>query len=230
MKRKFILAALSILAAGQAYSATYTFNNGSGAATNGIADSLGRAFRGLTNPGDALGGTNGGISGGGGVVAVGFFSTDNLSEVTSGSSLLALFTAFPTSATTGAFTQGGGAGPRGVFSLGAPASQVAGSEFLGKNMYLLVGNGTTLANSTEFLVVKNTKTFDAADDGVATGVTVTFNAANSTVLLGSVLNDVRTTNGDTSVTPGWGTIVPIPEPSAALLGLLGAIGLIRRRR
>ena len=213
---------------GQALSATYTLNNGSGPDTTGISDSLGNIFRGSTAFGASLGGAAGGTSAGAGVIGVGFFTTEDSSLATlTGSALVSAFTQF---GGLGTFSNGGPAGNRGVFTLGQPQFTVEDSVFAGQNMYLLVGNGTTFENSTEFLVVKNTKTFAVADDDVATDINVTFNAGNSTLLFGSVAGDVRTTNTDGTATPGWSTAVPVPEPSAALLGLLGAVGLIRRRR
>jgi hypothetical protein len=95
---------------------------------------------------------------------------------------------------------------------------------------VVVGNGTTLAESTEFVVLKTTFTFNPAQDAVPTPETLVITRANTTTLIGTEVDDVRTTNTDSTVTPGWATAALIPEPSTALLGLIGALGLLRRRR
>lgn len=227
MKLTKRLIIVTALAAGSSFAATYTINNGSGATATGIADSSGNVFRGSTVAGTALGGTNGGTSAGPGVVGIGIFSTETLSSFT-GSQLIASFTLF---GTTGAFSASGPTGARGQFSLGEPAITIAGnSTFSGKNMFLFVGNGATYQTSSQFLVLKNTKTFDIADDAVPTGVTVTFTDTNSTRLFGSALADLRTTSTDTTTNPGFAAIAPVPEPSVALVGAIGALSLLRRRR
>lgn len=209
-----------------ANAASYAINNGSGATASGVVDTLGRAFRSGTNVGDAFTGASGGTSAGPGTVAVGIFSTDALSGVSSASQLLSLFTNF--GGVTNTFAAAGATGNRGVFSL-STSLQVEGSQFVNKNMYFLAGNGTTLANSTEFLVFKSNTLFTIADDSSPTAVGVTFRPDQGTVLLGSILADVKTASTDASVTQGW-QMAPVPEPSALLLGALGALGLLRRRR
>ena len=228
MKLKSAISALAVLMLGQAFAASYTFNNGSGANASGIMDTQGRTFRNGTAVGDAFTGANGGISAGAGVVAVGVFSTDDLSGVTSSAQLLSLFTNFGD--ITSPFASAGPSGARSVIALSSPQIAITGNaSFANENMYLFVGNGTTLANSTEFLIVKSNLTFNPADDESSTAIDIAFRPETSTVLFGSVVGDVKTSNADATTTAGWQLAV-VPEPSAALLGLLGAVGLIRRRR
>lgn len=229
MKLKNCILATTLLAVTQSYGALYTLNNGAGATASGIMTSSGTTFRNSTTAGDSLGGTNAGISAGPGVVAFGVFSTDDLSSLSS-SNLISSFTTFGTSTFT--FAAAGGSGSRSVFSAAATAA-ITGSVFAGKAIYLFAGNGTTFANSTEFLVAKsNALTFAAGDDttNAITAKVMTIRPGDSTVLFGSTNANVFTTNSDASTTAGWTMASPVPEPSAALLGAIGALGLLRRRR
>jgi hypothetical protein len=114
-------------------------------------------------------------------------------------------------------------------------NQTIGTTFNTKSIYMFAGNGATLTGSTQFLVVKMDATTFAIGDDTANAVTpktITINPGNSTTLLGSEITNVFTTNTDASTTAGWqmAALTPVPEPSAALLGMLGALGLLRRRR
>lgn len=210
------------------FGALYTLNNGTGTSASGIQTMSGDTFRGSTLPGASLGGTNGGISAGPGVIAIGIFSTDNLASLADTTSLLAAFTQF---GAAGAFSGGSTTGQRSIFSL-PTSGTVKDSVFENKPIYLLVGNGTALSGSSEFLVVKTTTMFTAAQDLLPTALTVTVRPSDvgSSLLLGSVVPDVKTTNSDATATQGWKMTTLVPETSTALLGALGALGLLRRRR
>jgi hypothetical protein len=167
------------------------------------------------------------LSNGGYYIAIGSFATvPTVVPVgtDSGASFLAAVNSFniftsltsPTAAgatqgsITGAFTSTGGVDPA-VFNL--------------KQIYFLVGNGSTKENSTEFGIFSVVTTFPAnvAQSG-ATAVTV-----------GGVTNIVPLLNagGEFDTIGGRDTFLlinPVPEPSTALLGLLGLAGLLRRRR
>jgi hypothetical protein len=100
--------------------------------------------------------------------------------------------------------------------LGAPDPNV----FNSKQMFVLVGNGATQAASTAFGIfsfVANT-VFPANVAAAGTTVVPIPNGAAITPL----------TNAGTVTLNNFGLV--IPEPSAALLGMLGALGLLRRRR
>jgi hypothetical protein len=214
-----------------AEAATYAFNNGSSATANGIVDATGRSFRSGTTVGQELTatGANGNwTSAGAGVLAVGTFSTDDLSSFTTGTQLISAFN----NQFGPAFTFG--AGPSGQRSSFAPAAQtvnITGSAFNNQFMYLFAGNGSTFETSSQFLVLKhNTNRFLAADDANPNAITVQFLASNSTILFGSAVLNVPTTNTDSSITPGFAMAAPIPETSTSLLGAIGALALLRRRR
>ena len=224
---KLTLVALSLVAASicSSSAALITLNNGAGNTASGITTTTGQTFRSGTAPGEAFA-TGGGISGGPGVVAMGFFTTDDLASVTSSASLVSLFVQFGTS---GTFAAAGATGNRSVFS-SAQNATVGGTQFADKFIYLFVGNGSTFANSTEFLVAKSSILFGSVLDSTPTPTVFTIRPDNSVALFGSEGAIVQTANTDGSSTVGWTMAAPVPEPSTALLGLLGVAGLIRRRR
>lgn len=216
MKLKLLKVTIAIgLTASSASAALYTITTGTGNAVNGFANSAGMAFQNNSTTGFPAGG-----------VSVGIFSTDDFSTVTSASQLLGLFTVY---SQNGIFSNAGPTGQRGTFAL-AGNQTIAGSAFDGKNIYVLVGNSPALADATEFAILKTNFTFSAGDDPTPTPITRTITAGNSQLLWGRQADDLKTTNTDASVNAGWQTAVLVPEPSALLLGALGALGLLRRRR
>jgi hypothetical protein len=216
---------VAAMAWSSASAALYTLNNGSGSTATGIQMPDGSTFRSGTTAGTPFP-TGGGISAGPGVVAFGTFDVESFAGVTSATQLVALFDQFGSA--TVEFNAAGPTGVRSVFS-SAQTETLAGSTLAGDEIFLFAGNGTTLLNSTHFVIVKTTFTFDPAQDSNPLPNVLSVNTTNGTVLFGSLVANVQTANTDASVNAGW-QMAPIPEPSAALLGLLGAIGLIRRRR
>ena len=115
----------------------------------------------------------------------------------------------------------------GSFSL-IPADA---SVFNSKELYIVVGNGTTKANSTEFAILRGTPAYAFPANTAAGGSTP--------LTLGSVtsFDPVSGAGTEAAVDPGVGrdtiklvSAVTVPEPSAvALLGLIGLAGLRRKR-
>ena len=136
------------------------------------------------------------------------------------------FTQFGVSSTT--------FGLNGLFNASIVASLPANdATYTGKTIYTVVGNNTTLATSTEFAVFTSGATFPVVDaGGTGIGASTTVLAAN--VVFGKALvAPVTQPNGSSTFPQGvevGATNTLIPEPSAALLGALGALGLLRRRR
>jgi MYXO-CTERM domain-containing protein len=214
------LLAASMLAGGlNAATTTYTWTTGTTATSNGIANAAGVQYQNSASPSFA----------GAGTISWGYFNiTDaEISAATSASTLTSAFQNW--NSTTGTFAAAGPSGNRGTFNFNAAARDLAGSGFSGKNMYVFVGGGSTYALSNEYLVLKTTFTFDPLESG-PTAFVKTITNTNATPLFGTTTSNVFTTTTDSSTTPGWRTAVVIPEPSAALLGALGALGLLRRRR
>jgi hypothetical protein len=210
------LVALSLFA-GSSYAAIYNLTTGTGAVVSGFVDSENRAFQ-----------NNSSIGLPAGVVSFGIFNVSDaaLQSMTNPASLLS---AFQTFGGPGIFSNAGPIGQRGTFAVSG-ATTVAGSAFAGQNAYVLVGNAATFAAATEFAVLRTNFVFSAADDSVPTPITFTVTPGNSALIIGNPVANVPTTTTDTSINPGWQTVVLIPEPSTALLGLIGALGLLRRRR
>jgi hypothetical protein len=180
--------------------------------------------RGTGNPGviAAVGGTS--LTGGGYAISIGTFTnaggTTEEPLITSTESLQSAIASFDVFATvlaptsgatvgtiTGSFTSLGGADPN-VFNL--------------KPIYIMVGNGATIASSTHVSIFKLT-TNNAFPANVAAAGSTTVSVPNGTVF--SVVGTAGSVEGNTL------NLAIVPEPSAAaLLGLLGVVGLIRRRR
>lgn len=99
---------------------------------------------------------------------------------------------------------------------------------VGRPLYVFVGNGATLATSTEF-AIKQVATIQA-------------DVPNELLYLASpkdgvapVLGSIDTITYDPFASGSASTfsslkLVGVPEPSVALLGALGVLGLVRRRR
>ncbi|MCX6876503.1 MAG: hypothetical protein NTW21_22245 [Verrucomicrobia bacterium] len=235
MKLTKTIVTMLALSASFSFAATtiYKVQTGTTATSNGIANSAGLQFQSASVAAFA--------SAGPGVISFGYFTVSDatLAAATMPSDLTSVFNNWMNATTT--FNSPALSQTRGVFAATA-IGRTIDSDFAGKNMYVFVGNNTTYANSTEFLILKTTFTFNTADSG-PTPFTNTITTANSAPVtnglasgdplyrsLGTVVSDVRTTGTDVSVTPGWQTAVLVPETSTALLGALGALGLLRRRR
>ena len=105
-----------------------------------------------------------------------------------------------------------------------------GDAFVGNPVYVVIGNGTTLANSTLIGVWKATSnsagnTF-TADDPTGGPDTISVFAEAGSVLIG---NQLTAHDNSQNIAPAF-QLVAVPEPSAMLLSVVGALVLMRRRR
>jgi hypothetical protein len=110
----------------------------------------------------------------------------------------------------------------GVFEATSPAS------LQNRVINLFVGDAATLANSFSWVLLSSTVSFPP-DVTEATGVTFNATVGNNLTLVGSQ-NATWSPALTLGPVAGNGMITFIPEPSAALLGAFGALGLLRRRR
>lgn len=206
MKSKII--ALTLLASANAYAVVVTVD--SGGFTQAVVNSA-----------------NTPIPVGGGWVGVGFFSTysagTDFSQL-SGADLAADFVLFGPSF---AF---GGTGFDGFFSGVVDGGRVgASSPFLGQNLFTVTGNASTLADSSEALIYRHSVTFPN-DDGAPAPASLSAvpGDAGGAYLFGGPSGGTTVILGTDIPAVMMGTL--IPEPSVALLGAFGVLGLLRRRR
>ncbi len=111
-----------------------------------------------------------------------------------------------------------------VFASGQVTGRVQGDytginpAFNNDDIYVFVGDGTTLANSANIAIFRTTSNFVA---NVADAGGSLINVADTAFIEAGIAGSAA---GNTI------TLVPVPEPSAVLLGGLGVLGLLRRRR
>lgn len=226
MKKQTLALAVLALTASFAHGVTYTLTNVAGNNSSVVVNSAGTRLTG-----------NGASSTVIGSAAFGYFSASDsaISASTSGTELLTTFVPFSTNA--GLFNN-----PttptnyQGLFSRSGTLTLANLDAFAGKNIYLVLTNAATISGGTEYLVYKFNSTYIGS--GADTGGTLSFVidtavTNDGTLLLGTRTGPSLTAAGfDTSAEPSFQlqTLAAVPEPSAALLGMLGALGLLRRRR
>lgn len=170
-----------------------------------------------------------------GYVAVGYFDISDATILTSTASQLA--SAFQILGSSGGTSYDVGAGyyMNGAFGLSSIATISSGSPYIGKNIYLVVGNAASLSSSSQAFIYK-TNTLFQVDPSSA--VTLDFSAGPpaGTLILGTTgvtytpyYSGAGSVAGN-EVTTAYRTATLVPEPSAVLLGAFGALGLLRRRR
>jgi hypothetical protein len=226
MKLPLIAAGLFGALASLSNGAVYSITNLTGDSAVGITEQDGM-------PGAAI--TIKGFNTIEGFGSIGVVNEAALLSATTAAQVYASFTAFGASGNStnfGATTLGN----NGTITMGNADYDIdgPGSSFAGKNIYLLFANVTNagaITSTTQFLILKmTTETFDASDD-VPASVALTFDQNNTTLLMGGFNNfQFKTRTSDTTTGPAWNTVAVIPEPSVALLGLIGAVGFLRRRR
>ncbi len=169
-----------------------------------------------------------------GIVSAGYFTTGfDVSTAVLTNDFVSLYSNFIslTSGAIGQTTLQFGSDIAGFFetpntNYGAPTV-----DMLGKTLYSFFGDGATLNTSSQFALVQFAETIDADTPLPDANDLNLFVGAPFAVLIGS-------TGGTASVdlNPiGLGTVTNptlalVPEPSVALLGAFGVLGLLRRRR
>lgn len=172
----------------------------------------------------------------GGSVAVGYFGSDDdiSTNSTEFTTLLSLFNEY---GMTTSVTPGAAAGlvnnvTPADWTVGVPSGTTG--DQVGQSVYVVFGNGDSLANSDSLAIWKSTSIFGTEDDAGNGGVAASLDSNLGTLLLG-------TSAGPTDLTAGGGTISyadgiqlvsanAIPEPSTSLLAGLAGLALATRRR
>jgi uncharacterized protein (TIGR03382 family) len=176
-----------------------------------------------------------------GIVAVGFFGggiTDaQISaagcNLTAWQAVAAQFQVFGTSNST-TFGGADSLNTPGLYRVTYSNSALPGGTFDGRNVYTVIGNGTSLLNSTEVAVIRSSSTFATDPNPSATANVVGDNFGD--VLIGTLgTASVLYTGAPAPASFQNQPMQPIilgcfPEPSSMSLGLLGLAGILRRRR
>lgn len=167
---------------------------------------------------------------GAGSVAVGYFNLLDdaaIGSTTDFGALLTDFVQFGQATATG-FQNGFNAPGFFSHSTDAPIPN-GGNNFTGNNVYTVIGNGATLAGSSQLAVWKGNAVF-TQENAVGLG------SVNSNVTPGAGSLIFGTSGGakNVGVGPTFSDSIqlsaPIPEPSSALLFGLGGFALLLRRK
>jgi PEP-CTERM motif len=109
-----------------------------------------------------------------------------------------------------------------------PGGLVTAAPLLGRSIYSIVANDSNLSLATEFALVD----LGVFVDESATEQNYYSNPAGGTVIVGT-LSTITVADGRATGDGLYGTlqtVAAVPEPSTALLGALGVLALLRRRR
>jgi hypothetical protein len=180
---------------------------------------------------DALYANSDGTLMNGGVVTLGYFGTNAYvpsSSLATISTTISDFT-IVASGIPGSFSEDLGGSFAG-FVQGAPVSVAAitgANPLIGRPLYVFAGNAATLAGSTAWAL----KQVNVIVDDVPVETTYLANPLGGAApVIGTFGTFTGNAGGQGSGTFTTLQLAVIPEPSAALLGALGALGLLRRRR
>lgn len=220
-KIHFSLVALSMALIGTVSAASYTVTNSSGGSTT---QSVVTATGGFVTNGQAL---------------FGYYSTNRDAAIgiaTTTADILLNFVLVG----SGSIAPTAGATPiQGVFAASGTTEDLSapGNATAGKNIYVLFGNNSVFSNSTQAAVLKMSILFASSEPTTSTVSirnSTTPTSPNGTMLLGAHNvfsgDPTPTSAAPTPLAPFYSLSNLVPEPSSALLGALGALGLLRRRR
>ena len=169
----------------------------------------------------------------GGSLSVGYFTGNNFNF--SGATPSSIISAFQLAGTSNTFYEAG------LFNTSVTTSiAYLDSTFVGNNIYVIAGDASTLASSTTIAVFAGATTAGGSTQAVFPAVPANGLAAasalsttTSRVVFGTIIDSAYFTEPTGSFRgtfPQGVELWIMPEASTALLGALGALGLLRRRR
>ena len=165
-----------------------------------------------------------------GVVALGSFSMTD-AQITAAAAamdragLIAAFTQFAASSVVG---DAGGFNTPGLYGHDFSAPINAGNTLIGKNIYTFVGNQSTLASSSQILIMKADPAQLFPEDNPVGVADANLTNPLATMIVGTSVPG-QTIPGVAGTFNG-AQLVPIPEPTALFTCLLGVFGMAMRRR
>jgi hypothetical protein len=105
------------------------------------------------------------------------------------------------------------------------------SNFQGKNVFVLIGNNSSILTSTAVAMFSFASTFAAPDVAGNLSQSFTVFAATTPTIGNKIAVTSQPIAGNTFVNGvSLVSVAPIPETSTSLLGAIGALALLRRRR
>lgn len=223
MKISHLFAAFALIAS-SANAATVT------AATTGAGGDI------TSNSARAIYGTDGtAVDFGTGFVSVGYFGSLPDFDTTDAGTIAASFSQLGSAGTMG--LRLGAFSIDGLFSLAASEAIVGGglnADFISANIVTVIGDGTSIADSSALLVLQSSTLFGADAPSFTAGIDLQTGAGLTPLHgfdnfdgSGGVLIEGQAFVGAAN---SYQLEALVPEPSVALLGALGVFGLLRRRR
>jgi len=174
----------------------------------------------------------------GGIVTAGYFRTYSDAQVanlamdlTNLAALINDFEVVASGTLDGAF--GGLLVGSGLYDFSAGSLTFPNSTRAGSGLYTFAGNNSSLATSNQVLLWDHTAIIDPEDSIASPDSNALLLAEDGSILIGGGFVSI-----DVDFGPLGGPVTPIsavqlqliPEPSAFILGAIGALGLLRRRR
>jgi hypothetical protein len=163
-----------------------------------------------------------------GIATLGYFPSGFVLTTNDIPNLIANFTSITSGVIGGNAEDLGGAFAGYAQSAAVPMGTITtGNALLGRTLYSFFGNGASLAASTLFGLIQT----GTIGNDVPFEQAYSSNPGLAAPILGTVGSFTGNAGGQGSATYRTIIMAPaIPEPSAALLGAIGALGLLRRRR
>lgn len=159
-----------------------------------------------------------------GVATIGYFPDGFVINTSNIPNLITNFTIVSTGVIGGPSADLGGSFAGYAQSDPVDVGAITGPPLLGRPVYSFMGNAASLVASDAFALIQ---VASILTDAAATN-TYTSNPGLAVPIIGTIGSFTGNAGGQGSAT--YRTLNLVPEPSAALLGALGALGLLRRRR